>query len=428
MINCESGAGPDEFRDTARDLAEGLSREAVWHSDLCTYLTPTFEPRGSANVVYCNCDGGLYGGTSGIARFLAHAHRLFGDLNYRDTAIGALAYAVQHEKGYGLYQGRTGVALTLVEVGLVLDDPALVERGASLAHSMSAEVRDHADQTSDLLYGSAGTALGFAWLGTVLEEPGFIEISLTLAHRCADKGRERAEGISWPDPDHGTSDSDHLSGLAHGTSGIAFALNSVATLAGGDERLANVAAEARRYDMSAFEPQSAGWMDLRTPEGQSQGLHFWCHGSAGVAVDRLWACRTSNEEYLLAQAAAAAAGTSQWARNLLDGPHGPGAAFDSNLSVCHGMMGAADVLLEVALLSGANEPLAIAKEIGQHALASHKAEGVWRCGLLGAGPLPGFMLGKAGIGHVLLRLSDAPDVPPATLPPLAGHVLAQVEI
>ncbi|HEV2814717.1 MAG TPA: T3SS effector HopA1 family protein, partial [Solirubrobacteraceae bacterium] len=85
----------ERFLAAARGIADGLVHAAIWHEDRCTWLGDAIEPNGERWVVVTRtCDGHLYGGTAGVAHFLARVAAITGDGEAARTARGALAHAL----------------------------------------------------------------------------------------------------------------------------------------------------------------------------------------------------------------------------------------------------------------------------------------------------------------------------------------------
>jgi len=114
----------------------------------------------------------------------------------------------------------------------------------------------------------------------------------------------------------------------------------------------------------------------------------WCHGLGGIV-------RVLRDDH-------AQAGIEQLCRELrehLDARH-------PDLSLCHGLFGAADALVELAArASRTSGPLLeLAAQVGEAAWWDARDRGRWPCGM--PGEPPGLMLGLAGIGLSYLRLDD----------------------
>src|SRR3954464_13269038 len=89
-------AQPDAaFLDIADVLGRRISRDALWAGDKCNWLGDSMEFVDNAwSVVHRALGPDFYGGTSGIALFLARLHRLTGERVFRVTAEGAMAHAL----------------------------------------------------------------------------------------------------------------------------------------------------------------------------------------------------------------------------------------------------------------------------------------------------------------------------------------------
>jgi lantibiotic modifying enzyme len=132
--------------------------------------------------------------------------------------------------------------------------------------------------------------------------------------------------------------------------------------------------------------------------------HMWCHGSIGVAAERMG----SAEHDLLARADAVGglAGARAHAERLLARPLGPGAGDEANASVCHGVSGLIDLFMEAWEATRETDWLALAGDLADLMLNDSRRAGGWRSGIPGGWPTPGLMLGHAGIGWTLLRVAD----------------------
>ena len=195
-----------------------------------------------------------------------------------------------------------------------------------------------------------------------------------------------------------------LCGMAHGASGAAWALLELFA-ATGEHRHREAAERALDYERHWFDPQAAGWPDLRGVQRRERRGTFtppytttWSHGAPGIALARLRAWEILGDERHRAEAAAALGTTAASVeRELL----APGAGF----TLGHGLAGNADVLLRGAQLMPAGAALALrAGEIGIGRYAT--AVDGWPCGGPG-GLAPGLLTGHAGIGLLYLRLHDA---------------------
>jgi lantibiotic modifying enzyme len=138
----------------------------------------------------------------------------------------------------------------------------------------------------------------------------------------------------------------------------------------------------------------------------------WCHGALGIGAVRLRLYEASGDMTALAEASAAI----QAARLIvMQAGVGLQAGQVSDVTLCHGLGGAAELLLLAYEVFDLHDHLRAARQVGRLCLNIYTRNGqTWTCGLHGAEHVPGLFLGLAGIGTTLLRLHD----PSATGSPL----------
>jgi lantibiotic modifying enzyme len=201
----------------------------------------------------------------------------------------------------------------------------------------------------------------------------------------------------------------------------------------GEQRYLTAAHEAFRYERSWYSPERCAWPDLREPKKQSMAdgawpgwMTAWCHGALGIGAVRLRLYEASRDMTALAEASAAI----QAARLMvMQAGAGLQAGQVSDVTLCHGLGGAAELLLLAYEVFDLHDHLRAARQVGRLCLNMYAHNGqTWSYGLHGAEHVPGLFLGLAGIGTTLLRLHDPsaigspllpgrlPDVTSATTP------------
>jgi lantibiotic modifying enzyme len=97
------------FVDQARRIGEDICRDAIWHEDRCNWVGAVREEAapGQPAIAYAALGPDLYGGTSGVALFLAHLHAATGDEAARRSALGAIRQAL-HAVELGRSPGPPG--------------------------------------------------------------------------------------------------------------------------------------------------------------------------------------------------------------------------------------------------------------------------------------------------------------------------------
>lgn len=389
------------WRETGLTIARGLADEAIWHGELCAFCGATPPESLQHRPRYRSMRGDLYEGSAGIARFLGVAAALSGETKLRDTALGALRHAWRTSEGWSLFMGGMGTGLVTLELAELLNAPELVPVGVQQIERASRAALDAALDNSgpyDLLVGTAGVIVGLRDARPYDTDQAWLARALALGESVLAAGvPEGLDGLSWP---LAPGSPMRLCGLAHGASGIALAFES---LADAEEIYRTAAQRARAFERIHYSAQAGSWADLRSADIGHP--HMWCHGSIGIAAERLGA----HEHDVLARADAVGglAGARSHTERLLAGPTGPGGSDSLNGSLCHGLAGVIDLFLDAWLATRDSGWMAIAGEVGD-LLCNDAQRGTWRSGVPGGWPAPGLMLGRAGTGWALLRLA-APE-------------------
>jgi len=189
----------------------------------------------------------------------------------------------------------------------------------------------------------------------------------------------------------------------------------------GEQRYLAAAREAFRYERSWYSPERCAWPDLRDPKEKSIAdgtwpgwMTAWCHGALGIGAVRLRLYEASGDITALAEASAAI----QAARLLvMQAGIGLQAGQVSDVTLCHGLGGAAELLLLAYEVFDLHDHLRAARQVGRLCLNVYARNGqTWTCGLRGAEHVPGLFLGLAGIGTTLLRLHDPSVIGSPLLP------------
>lgn len=386
----------------------------------------------TAQVVRADVGAGMYSGTAGIGWFLAHLGAYAGETALLRGGIAALSGALAQSQArldsskLSLFSGASGVALAALQVAVRLDRPSLRRSALSLANSTAAHaIAGRVPGEADLIGGLAGIVVALAAIHRLAPDPRFIEACRVACERLVDIRRLSPGAASWRDL-HAADHAPDLCGLAHGASGIAWALRDGAELTG-DCRFAEVAAEALYYERSWFAAENSNWPDLREPPSAESSTNWpgsmtaWCHGALGIGALRWHMYERSGDLAALAEAGAsvfAARALTGRMRHDLEGGHA------GDVTLCHGLGGAVELLLIAHEVTGLDEHLRAARRVGEVCLdifgANHQT---WPIGLAGANKVPGLMVGVAGVGVMMLRLHDTSAVGSPLLPgrPAAPH-------
>jgi lantibiotic modifying enzyme len=364
---------------------------------------------GSWRVVQRALGGDFYGGTSGIALFLARMYAVTGEGLFRATAIGAMeqalsrAESIRPEGRIGFYSGVTGISFAAVLSGQLCDHSQLASGGIAALERLQDDNVDH--QELDVVSGSAGAIPVLLSLHEKLERDFLLDLAVRHGDHLIDVAHRREAGWSW-DTLHLNSGHD-LTGYSHGTSGVALALLELAAKTG-IERYRNAAHCGFDYERSHYNPEFENWPDFRPLNEQPGAVPgygiAWCHGAPGIGLARLRAYQLDTDVAWREQAEAALRTTGKHLR--------PEAGGSQNYSLCHGLAGNSELPLYASMVLGDERLRRQAEDVGRYGIETYlRTRTAWPCGVIGGGETPSLMLGLAGIGYFYLRLHDPEGVP-----------------
>jgi lantibiotic modifying enzyme len=259
--------------------------------------------------------------------------------------------------------------------------------------------------------GLAGVLISFLAVHHRAPDPVLLRSCRLIAERLLACRHADGSGTSWPEPSAGPPPA--WCGLGHGTSGIAWALAETEWTSK-SRAVHAVVEDALRYERGWFSAERCAWADLRKPMSSFEAGEWpawttaWCHGAIGIGAVRLRIYEQTRELTALAEASAAL----QAARDAVT--QASAALRMSQLSdvtICHGLGGAIDLMLLAYEITGMREHQRAALRGGNLCLAIRAANrGRWTVGLRGAEVVPGLFLGLAGIGVVMMRLHDPSSI------------------
>lgn len=418
--DCDDG----RYRHTAESIGRHIVQSAIWHDDRCNWIGVNYQPDpltpGSFLQTYETLGSAVYGGTSGVALFLAELTYVSGESAFRKAALGAIRQALQqvaqreHGNAFGLYDGRLGVAFAVARAALLLDEKDLLD-GA--LRSAELTVGDEATEAeADLLSGTAGAIVALLGLYYIVGKRGLLSRAARLGATLIAAATRSADGYSWAA--RVTPRQRHLTGLSHGAAGIGYALVELYA-ATAEARFKQAADKAFAYERAAFDAERGNWPDYRgvletkvrtrpiVPCGTA-----WCHGAPGIALSRIRAHEVLGGHGYDSEALVALNTTRDTLLRRQDLETG-------NFSLCHGLCGNAEVLLQGRRLPqwDHEDAIRLVTRFADHGRARYARNGTWPCGS-GRGETPGLMLGLAGIGSFYLHLHN-PKLPSlAMLSPL----------
>ncbi|MGZ4324254.1 MAG: lanthionine synthetase LanC family protein [Solirubrobacteraceae bacterium] len=397
------------FLEACVTIARQIVADAVWAKGRCSWMGAVAEPELPWRAEYHALGPSLYGGTAGVGLFLAHVAAATGDDSARRSAVGALLHAASRattlpaHRRDGFHAGVLGIAWAAVRAAILLEEEELHARAVALLPRLGGRYRP--ERCPDLVSGMAGSALGLLALARELDDRRLAEQACATGDMLIRRATVTSRGWSWAIP--GRRYPAHLCGVSHGAAGIGWALLELFA-ATGDDRFRAGATGAFAYERSWLDRCAGRWPDLRIG-GQRRGplaaidsgiAGTWCHGEAGIALTRLRAVAVLGPGPHCDDAEIALATTQLHLADAL--PHAI-----NDLSLCHGLAGAADVLLGAAAFDPQWEQAAdLAAQFGYVMLERYADTGQpWPCGTAGE-ITPALYLGLSGIGWLLLRLHE----------------------
>lgn len=417
---------PAPFLDAAVRIGRDLCRAAVWDAagGACNWMgrSPAEITQAGGPVTPTSAALGpdLYGGSTGVAWFLAELAAVTGDPDARRTALAAAARSVRHAErlaaalpGVSYYSGAVGLAYALDRVAALTGDAALAGHvDTTLERVADGLGRPH---TLDVIGGNAGAVPALLALAA-----GGRPAAAALAERLGEEllRTARREGGVWvwdselaAGPGVGTAP---LAGFAHGNAGLGLALFELYAATGRAEYQEGGRA-AFAYEDALFDAAAGNWPDLRpagpgVAPGVARFTTAWCHGAPGVALARARAAALDPDR-AEAHAAAARVALATTRAALAAAATRP----RSDATLCHGVSGLAEVVLTGDQLLGAPAPAESVRAAARDLIGRYGHDGGWPGGTATAGPNPSLMLGTAGIGMHFLRLHDPEAVGPVLL-------------
>jgi lantibiotic modifying enzyme len=393
--------------DTATAIGARLVKEAIWVGDQCNWVGADVDDAnpygGYHGAAYRALGPNLYGGTAGVAVFLAELADRTGETDVRRTALGAIRQALARSESRrdspapGFYGGSLGTAFAAVRVACALGSDDVRSRAGLLLARCLEESRENAH--FDIVSGRAGELAALLALAETLGDTRLLDEAADRGEWLLNSAAKTPAGYSWNDP--GLSYRHNLCGFAHGAAGAGYALVELFSSTA-EDAFRREAERAFAYERSWFDPETGNWPDLRfaatDPSGpQRPPMVAWCHGAAGIALSRLRAFEILGDERYKGEAATALETTAASVERAVR--YGP-----QDFSLCHGLAGNADVLLVGAEMLGgewaSRAGLAVhAAELGIERFADERDE--WPCGVP-TGETQNLFLGLAGIGYFYL--------------------------
>ena len=347
----------------------------------------------------------LYNGQAGIALFLAYLGEITQEARYTDVARVALSTIQRQIATFpeqlslpGAFYGWGAILHLYTHLGELWGEQALFKEAQQLVERFATE--EVKDEAFNLLTGAAGGILSLLNLYRVAPTDCILQTAVKYGDHLLAHAVPLSPGCGWIE----ARLTRPLTGLARGAGGIALSLFALAD-ASGEERFRQAALDALAYERGTFSSQEQNWPDMRAEE--TEYMTAWCQGAPGIALARL-ATLPYHDDATVREEIAVALQTT-----LTRG-------FGYNHSLCHGDLGNLEAFLCASMALVHSGYQAEVERLTALVLEDIEQNG-WRTGTPQSVETPGMMVGIAGIGYELLRLSS-PERVPSILSLAAPHV------
>ncbi|MBO2009718.1 lanthionine synthetase LanC family protein [Hymenobacter negativus] len=406
------------FLETAQAIAAHLAQTAVWDGDRCNWIGSATEPvHGTFQAVQRACAADVYSGTAGVAQFFSQLLAQQPDPALEETLEGAINHVMRDQRttggpaNYAYYGGALGLASTLIEVGERHNRSDWTAAGWERLNRICAQPVQ--DFEVDVISGVAGAIPVLLRLLAKYPDPGLGETAVRCGDFLVAKAVQQPNAWAW----QALPGQPAMTGYSHGAAGIALALLELYRVTNNPTYYTG-AMMGFNFERLHFNPQLQNWPDLR--EMSSLGVaapaagtpptygEAWCHGAPGIALSRLRAWQLTGDDSFRQEAEMALNTTHRGIYNLVTNP-----TAQPNFSLCHGLAGNADVMLEGSRLLRNDLYRQVAEAAGNYGIEKYHRPGLsWPSGVNdpsgttpGRAEAPGLLLGLAGTGYFYLRLA-----------------------
>jgi class II lanthipeptide synthase len=308
----------------------------------------------------------------------------------------------------GFHGGGLGVVWGVAHAAAIVGDAELLHRVIVVVHELfDCEVTDAGYH--DVVSGNAGAILALLGLHQLLDERAFLDQAARYGDALLASAEPSGDGLCWPATRQaGDRVRRGITGFAHGAAGVGLALLELYAVTGA-KAYCEGAQAAFAFERLWFNDAAGNWQDLRIGHRRGDSASFataWCHGAPGIAISRLRAQSLLDDERAAQEARRALATT--W-RHLEPQLGCPG----MDISLCHGILGAATVIAHGVSRLGANTGYLPKTDELHRRLVSHLVadQAYWRADggtmdALETGRLlrePGLLTGKAGVAYYAVR-------------------------
>jgi type 2 lantibiotic biosynthesis protein LanM len=400
-------ADPARCLAAARSIAEALQREALEAPDGSLSWVALEYLRETDVFQLKPISYNLYSGSMGVAVFFAALGAATGDATQTDIAhrIAWPLQRIMREEpaqvarlsGLGVGVGLGSLVYGLTTLAALDHDAARAEACRALAADCALRIDDRTiaqDDKYDLIFGSAGALLALDRLMRAL-----VDAQASAARIDAVRDRVRAlvahlhAAAARHDGLVPTYAGRAVTGLSHGSAGIALALARAARWTG-EAAHADLALAHARFEEALCDPHEGHYPDYRSLPDRPSRMTTWCHGAPGIGLSRMKHHAVDGEPWLQEAARRDMATTHRHTLSHLD-------------HTCCGTLGRLDIQWEFACVHGDDAARRALLRDLDAVLDEHDRLGGFRLFLNAPTQAfsPGLFTGASGIAYTLLRFA-----------------------
>lgn len=374
----------------AEEIGDFLS-ESIIRDDNNRYISWAGVENIDNKFKFTSLDFSLYNGMLGISLYLGQLYKYVPKKTYKDTIYKNVEFlhdtmqTIEGTMPNSMFNGIGAFAYTLYSLSSLLEDKEFYDLASEYLLMMDnlerTEFNESQDKENiDFLDGYAGV---ITFCINLYETFG-IELALSIAKQNGEKLMSYLRN----------NPSQLLLGFAHGTSGVILALKKLGDILQNQDML-NAVSELIEYEDKHFDSKELNWLDLRDNVRDKTKSFYWCHGAPGILLSRSFLNSRYTKDKVLEEDI-----LENFLSHHLD---------MERISLCHGVFGNLDILLDISQKYPDILSLTKIKELALYYLQKDKTQSVIQ-GMKERG-LIGLMIGVSGVGYSLLRLHNPNKVP-----------------
>jgi lantibiotic modifying enzyme len=366
----------------AKDIAAFVYQQQISH--LNGAIWPVYKSDGTGKTCLDPTNHSFYDGALGIQFFLAHLHHIFPDVINSTSLISQTKDILQQQLNKKENcVGFAGLGGTLYAVSHFIHLWPEQTWLAQYAENVMTAISEWAGNEHDVISGSAGAILALLSFYQQSKKQRALTLATKLGHELVEYQHA-------------------LSGFAHGTAGIGFALIKLTNITK-IEVFQSSALLVLETESNEFSHELNNWPDMRfdtKSQQHKEAMTAWCHGALGISLSRLKMQKILGQD------------TPTFIKQ--DIQHGLNLLKNSNIEddcLCHGNFGNYELYLSAC----EHNHVANLSSSDLHSLIYQRMELITNKGINHSKHNNlsnlGFMTGWSGLGYQILRFAYPEKVP-----------------